>query len=636
MCGIAGWYRRGNVVEPNTVTQQCDAIRHRGPDDSGVFTDGDFGFGMRRLSIIDIAGGHQPIVSQNGRWLIVFNGEIYNHPQLRRELEREGRQFETRSDTETILVAYQHWGDDAWRRLEGMFAVAIWDREERTLRLVRDPLGIKPLYIAEQGGGLAFASELKALTVLPELELEVDRRAVHDFFSFGHIRIPRTIYRQVRSLPPGHMLKLGAEGEPAISAFWEPGYQPSAPRDDESWIAEFQERWLATVEAHMLADVDVGVFLSGGVDSSAVAAAMTRITDRPIKAFTIGFPDRRFDETPHAAAVAQHLGCEHITRVVDLRAATDILPEIQRCFDEPFADPAAVPTWYVSQMAAEHVKVVLSGEGGDELFAGYKRHRNEARMARYRGALQLAGPLTRAIDALPPTPWTSANYLRQRLKRFRDSALLPDGITRFFAKTQITSPALRAELYTQGFHEEFDSAGRFERLRAEHFPDPDAISPHPLEQFIFADLRLNLPSAMLTKVDRTSMAHSLEARVPFLSHGLVDWALTMPIDMKLRGKTGKYVVRKAVEPWLPAGILDRRKQGFQMPLAQWFAGDFGTYAQRLWHDSGAADAGFLDAVAVDQAFAQHRAGQSDHSRFLYALSMFSLWWDGRATSARRT
>jgi asparagine synthase (glutamine-hydrolysing) len=287
-------------------------------------------------------------------------------------------------------------------------------------------------------------------------------------------------------------------------------------------------------------------------------------------------------------------------------------------------------------MAAEHVKVVLSGEGGDELFAGYKRHRNEARMGRFRGALRVAGPLTRGIDALPSTPWRSANYLRNRLKRFRDGALLPDGVTRFFAKTQITSPELRAAVYTPSFHEEFDASGRFERLREEYFPDPDTISTHPLEQFIFADLTLNLPGAMLTKVDRTSMAHSLEARVPFLSHELVDWALTMPIEMKLRGRTGKYVVRKAVEPWLPEGILDRRKQGFQMPLAQWFAGDFGSFAQGLWRDSGAADAGFLNADAVDSAFAEHRAGHSDHSRFLYALSMFSLWWNERPVAAPRS
>jgi len=634
MCGIAGRYRRGgHAVGQASVTSQCDAIRHRGPDDSGVFTDGDFGFGMRRLSIIDIAGGHQPMVSENGRWLIVFNGEIYNHASLRRELETAGRNFLTRCDTETILVGYQHWGDAVWARLEGMFAVAIWDRLERVVKLARDPLGIKPFYVAEQGGEFAFASELKALTVLPELAFDVDGRAVHDFFSFGHIRTPRTIYRQVRTLPPGHLLTLGPTGEASTRAFWRPRYVASAPRDDASWVADFQERWLATVEAHMLADVEVGVFLSGGVDSSAVAAAMARIGDRPVKAFTIGFPDKRFDETPHAAAVARHLGCEHVTRMVDLRDATDILPAIQSCFDEPFADPAAVPTWYLSRMASEHVKVVLSGEGGDELFAGYKRHRNEVRMARYRGALRLTGPLAHGIDALPSSRWRGANYLAQRLRRFRDSALLPDGITRFFAKTQITSPALRAALYTRRFHEQFDGAGRFERLREEYFPDPEDISGHPLEQFIFADLTLNLPSAMLTKVDRTSMAHSLEARVPFLSHKLVEWALTVPIDMKLRGKVGKYVVRKAVEPWLPDKVLDRRKQGFQMPLAQWFAGDFGNFAQGLWRDSGAADAGFLEPRAVDTAFADHREGRNDHSRFLYALSMFSLWWCKRPGAA---
>jgi asparagine synthase (glutamine-hydrolysing) len=628
MCGIAGWYRRGNRrVEEALLTAQCDTIRHRGPDDSGVFSDGDFGFGMRRLSIIDLPGGHQPIVSDDGRTLITFNGEIYNHPALRRELEAAGRRFHTNSDTETILVAYQHWGDEAWARLEGMFAVAIWDRQTRTLRLARDPLGIKPLYIAAQAGGIAFASELKALRVLPDLSFEVDPRAAHDFFSFGHVRTPRTIYRGVRTLPPGHLLTIGATGEAEERPFWVPRFQTQHGRSDEDWIAEFRDRWLATVEAHMLADVDVGVFLSGGVDSSAVAAAMKRVSSQPVKAFTIGFPVARYDETPYAAAVAKHLGCEHITRVVDLRAATDILPAIQRCYDEPFADPAAVPTWYVSQMAAEHVKVVLSGEGGDELFAGYKRHRNEARMSRYRGLLRAADPIGRWIDAMPPTPWRGTNYLRQRLQRFRNAALLPDGITRFFAKTQITSPELRASLYAPDFHERMDLPGGYERLRDEYFGDPRAISNDPLEQFIFADLTLNLPSAMLTKVDRASMAHSLEARVPFLGHGLVDWALTVPLDLKLRGKTGKYIVRKAIEPWLPEGILDRRKQGFQMPLSEWFAGDFGAYSRSLWRDSGAASSGFLDPRAVESLFDEHRAGTRNHGRLLYALSMFALWWD---------
>lgn len=630
MCGIAGWYRRhGQSVEERSITAQCDTIRHRGPDDSGVFVDGDFGFGMRRLSIIDLPGGHQPIVSDDGRTLIVFNGEIYNHRELRSELEAAGRRFRTNSDTETILVGYEHWGDDVWARLEGMFAVAIWDKQTRTLRLARDPLGIKPLYIAEQNGGLAFASELKALRVLPELSFETDPRAVHDFFSFGHVRTPRTIYRGVRTLPPGHVLTIGAAGAAELRQFWVPQFRPERGRSDKHWIEEFRTQWLASVKAHMLADVEVGVFLSGGVDSSAVAAAMTRVSDQPIKAFTIGFPVARYDETAHAAAVARHLGCEHITRVVDLRAATDILPAIQNCYDEPFADPAAVPTWYVSQMAAEHVKVVLSGEGGDELFAGYKRHRNEARMSRYRGVLGATEPFTRWSDAIPSTPWRGANYLRQRIQRFRNAAMLPDGIARFFAKTQITSPELRSSLYTADFHQEFDPPGGYQRLREEYFADPEAISNDPLEQFIFADLVLNLPSAMLTKVDRASMAHSLEARVPFLSPGFVDWALTVPLDLKLRGKVGKYIIRKAVEPWLPNGMLNRRKQGFQMPLTEWFAGDFASYSLSLWRDSGAAASGFLKGEAVEKLFEEHRRGDRNHGRLLYALSMFSLWWDGQ-------
>lgn len=635
MCGIAGWYRRSGTVDESQITAQCDAIFHRGPDDTGVFVDGDFGFGMRRLSIVDLAGGHQPIISDCGRYVIVFNGEIYNHLILRRELSAAGRSFRTRSDTETILVAFQHWGDDAWARLEGMFAVAIWDRETRRLRLARDPLGIKPLYFARHAGGLAFASELKALAPIPGLAFDVDARAAHDFFSFGHIRSPRSIYRDISTLAPGHLLTFDPMGEPAVRAFWEPRYSVAEARSEQDWIEEFRALWLETVESHMLADVDVGVFLSGGVDSSAVAAAMKRLTDRPIKAFTIGFPIARYDETPYAAEVAQHLGLDHVCRVVDLRAAQDILPQIQHCYDEPFADPAAVPTWYVSKMAAEHVKVVLAGDGGDELFAGYKRHRNEARMARSRGLMVAAGPLAAAIDALPATPWRSVNHLRQRLRRFRNSALLPDGFSRFFAKTQITSPDLREMLYGERLRD-FVQRDEYERLRAEYFPDPEAISSDPLEQFLFADMTLNLPGAMLTKVDRATMAHSIEARVPFLSHRMADWAMQLPLDMKLRGGTGKYVVRKAVEPWLPEGVLDRKKQGFQMPLSQWFAGDFGGYARSLWHDSGAAYAGWLAPQAVERLFTEHRDGTRDHGKLLYALAMFSLWWANRPNASANT
>lgn len=626
MCGIAGWYRRRNrPVDGHIVKAQCDRILHRGPDDEGAFVDDDFGFGMRRLSIIDIEGGHQPMLSEDGRHVIVFNGEIYNHHDVRRELGGN-QHFKSHSDTETILAAYRQWGDDAWVRLEGMYAVAIWDKAARSLTLARDPLGIKPLYVTEQDDGLAFASELKALTPIPGLAYDVNPAAVHDFFSFGHVRQPRSIYRQVRQLEPGHVLTIGPTGEARQRAFWQASYRPAEPKSPAEWIDEFRERWLRTVKSHMLADVPVGVFLSGGVDSSAVTAAMARFSDRPVKAFTIGFPGTPFDETRHARAVAEHFGCEHHVQTVDLRSAADILPRLNRCFDEPFADPAAVPTWYVSELAARHVKVVLAGEGGDELFAGYKRHRNEMRMARLAPLLRPLSPAIAALDRMPATQWRGLNLLRQRLRRFHETSLLPDGVSRFFAKTQITSPAFWEGFYDASFLERFGPASDH-RLSS-----PADISSNELEQFIFADLTINLPSAMLTKVDRTTMDHSLEARVPFLSHTLVDWALTMPIEMKMRGGIGKYVVREAIKPWLPPRTTERGKQGFQVPLADWFAGDLGTFAREIWYDSGAARSGFFDVPAFDRILAEHRAGISNNGRMLHAATMFGLWWGSRQSA----
>lgn len=633
MCGIAGWYRRdGTAVAPANIKAQCDAIRHRGPDDEGILIDGDLGMGMRRLSIIDVEGGHQPIETEDRRYTIVFNGEIYNHRELRHRLAAEGFHFRTRSDTETILIAHRAWGNLAWERLEGMFAVAIWDRRTRRLTLARDPLGIKPLYLTEQAGGIAFASELPALEVLPGHAFDLSHRAVHDFFSFGHIRTPRSIHEQVRSLNPGHVLTIGAEGDAVETRFWQPGYRAVEPCSDTEWIEKFRLQWLATVERHMLADVEVGAFLSGGIDSAAVVAAMRQIGTEPVRTFTIGFPVERYNEAPAADAVAQHLGCRHTTRMIDLKRARDILPAVQRCYSEPFADPSAVPTWYVSQVAREQVKVVLSGDGGDELFMGYKRHRTEQRIGR------LPAPVRHAAQTVarwPDTPSPAVNAVLHRVQRSLSSAALPDGVSRFFARTQITSPAMRRRIYNSDFLAAMEGPRPFEQLRDEYFSDPSStISRNPLEQFVHADLTLNLPSAMLTKVDRASMAQSLEVRVPMLGAAFVDWALTVPTAMKMRGTVGKYIVKEAVAAWLPDGFTRRPKQGFAIPLTEWFAGDFGDYSRNLWNDSGVRDAGFLDAAAVDAVFDAHRAGTRDNGRFLYALAIFCLWWMTRADKRR--
>ena len=632
MCGIAGWYRRsGRPVAPEVVVQQCDRIVHRGPDDSGTFAEGDFGFGMRRLSIIDIAGGHQPIFTADGRYAIVFNGEIYNHPELRRELEAAGVGFATHSDTETLLASFVQWGDDAWLRLEGMYAAAIWDRAERSLTLARDPLGIKPLYLTEQHGGLAFASEIRALLPLPGHEFDIDERGVHDFFSFGHVQRPRSIYRQVRSLEPGHILRIGAEGEGVTRAFWKPRFRVRHDLSEQEWIEETRSRVRRTVEQHMLADVTVGAFLSGGVDSSAIAASMTQASAMPVKAFTVGFPGTSIDETAAAARIAGHLGCEHIVLPLEPVAAGDLLPAVQAAFDEPCAATAAVPIWHLSRLAAQHVKVVLCGEGADELFAGYKRQRTAVAAARWRPLLKAFGPIAGLVDALPENASPRWNYLRQNARRFRDSAMLDNSFQRFFAGTQISSPAVRAGLYEPGFFARQDGPGAFARLEHEYFDTPEARMLDPLQQFMLADITVHMPGSLLNRLDRGSMAHSLEARVPFLSHGFVDWSLTMPTEMKLRGNVGKYALRKAVEPWLPQNALSRRKLGFQLPFAEWFRGDFSDFAREAWHDSGAMRSGYLQPAAVETLFAEHRAGVANHGRILYAIAMFSCWWQQNIT-----
>ena len=626
MCGIAGWYRRGGrPVERDVVARQCDRIVHRGPDDAGYFTDGDFGFGMRRLSIIDLAGGHQPIFSEDGRHAIVFNGEIYNHLDLRRELEAAGIAFRTHSDTETLLASWLYWGDEAWLKLDGMYAVAIWDRIERQLVLARDPLGIKPLYLTEQRGGFAFASEIRALRVLPNHQFDLDERGVHDFFMFGHVQRPRSIYRQVRSLEPGHLLRIGPTGETEVREFWRPRFRVRHDLSEAQWVEETRARVQATVEQHMLADVTVGAFLSGGLDSSAIVAAMTRVASAPVKAFTIGFPGTSTDETESARRIAEHLGAEHIVLPLEPARAGDLLPAVQAAFDEPCAATAAVPIWHLSRLAAQHVKVVLCGEGSDEIFAGYKRQRTALRAARLRPLLAALGPVTAAVELVPGRS-TESNYRWQKLRRRRGSALLKNNFQRFFESTQISQPEVRERLYNDGFYSRQDGEDRFLRLEREYFGFAEARSLHPLEQFMLADIAIHMPGSLLNRLDRGSMAHSLEARVPFLSHHFVDWSLTMPLDMKLRGKIGKYALRKAVEPWVPAAALDTRKLGFQLPFRDWFRGEFSDFAREAWNDSGAAASGYLQPQAVERLFNEHRVGRADHGRILYAIAMFSCWW----------
>jgi asparagine synthase (glutamine-hydrolysing) len=632
MCGIAGWYRRGGrPVEQRVVARQCDRLRQRGPDDAGYMVDRDFGFGMRRLSIIDVRGGHQPIVSPDGRYAIICNGEIVNHPELRREIGTD-YPFRTRGDVETLLAAFLRWGDDAWLRTEGMYAAAIWDRETRTLRLVRDPLGIKPLFVSEQNGGLAFGSEITALREVPGFDFDVDERGIHDFFCFGHVLGPRSIFRQVRALPPGHLLEIGPTGRSRLKQFWAPRIRPIHGRAESQWVEETRQRVLDTVSQHMIADVPVGAFLSGGVDSGAIAAAMTRATGQGVTVFTAGFPGSKIDETASARRVAEHLGCRHVVLPIEPQTAADVLPAVQRAFDEPSAANSAIPLWYLSRTAAQHVKVVLCGEGGDELFLGYNRQRWAERMRRCAPFLRSAGGLT-WLDRVGDLPARKLNYLRDYAIRFRDGALLDNGFARFFAAVTITRPSVRARIYQRDFWLRHDAGDTLALRTAEAFGNAQEPASS-IDQFMLGDLSVHMPASLLQRLDRASMAHSLEARVPFLSHGFVDWALTIPADLKLRGGVGKYVLRQAVKPWLPATMLRGPKLGFQMPLADWFVGGFSDFAQDAWTSSGAAQAGFLDSIEVGRMFDEHRRGLANHGRLLYAIAMFSCWWNDQRQEQR--
>ena len=633
MCGIAGWYRRGGRPVPqDAIAAQCDRLVHRGPDDADYLVDGDFGFGMRRLSIIDIEGGHQPILSPDRRHAIVFNGEIVNSPALRRELE-DTYDFQTdHSDTETALAAYLRWGDDGWLRLEGMYALAIWDKLAKSLTLARDPLGIKPLFFTDQAGGLAFASEIGALRPLPDHRFDLDEDGVDDFFCFGHTLPPRTIFKQVRPLEPGHVLHIGSVGEPVIRRFWQARLKVEEGISETDWIERTRSELLRTVNEHLLSDVPLGAFVSGGVDSGAIAAAMARTSPEPFKMFTAGFPGSPRDETAAAKRLADHLGCEHVVLPIQPHTAAEVLPAVQASFDEPTAANSAIPLWYLSRAAAEHVMVVLCGEGGDELFLGYNRQRWAKRMAKWRWSAPAAG----AIEKLPELPIRKWNYVRQLAGRFRDGAVLDDGYERFFASVSISTPELRSRIYRRDFFRREEQRSSVE-ARAEAFFPPDERQPlSGLEQFMMGDLTVHMPASMCQRLDRASMAHSLEARVPFLSHRFVDFALTVPTHLKLHGNTGKYVLRQAVEPWLPKGQLEQRKIGFQLPLADWFMGGFNDFAREAWASSGVADLGILDRQGVDRLFNEHRSGAADHGRMLYAIAMFSCWWkDQQAAPAKR-
>ncbi len=620
MCGIAGIFHLDTPkpVDPARVERMCDVIAHRGPDGSGVWTAPGVGLGHRRLSIIDLAGSPQPMASSDGRAMLVFNGEIYNYRELRTELRALGAQFHTDGDSEVILAAWQRWGPDCLSRLHGMFAFAIYDLAQRSLFLARDRLGVKPLLYARlSDGSLIFGSELKALIAHPLLRRDIDPLAVEDFLAWGYVPDCRSMLKGVEKLPAGHFLLLRHDAPmPAPRLWWDVSFAERHKGKPADLEAELLHVLRDAVASRMTADVPLGAFLSGGVDSSSVVALMAEASASPVKTCSIGFDEAALDESSYARAVAERFHTDHRSRMVG-SGDFEHIDHLAWMFDEPFADASALPTWRVCQLARENVTVALSGDGADEALAGYRRHvflRNEERVRGF-----LPAGLRRAVFGGLGAVYPKADWAPQKLRA--KTTLLALGASSeesYAAALSVTGPELRDALYTP----------EFMRLRGDYRAEQallDVMRQAParsgLDRAQYADLKFWLPGDILTKVDRTSMAVSLEAREPLLDHRLIEFAARLPEGMRVRGRQGKWLLKHTMRRYLPDDILFRPKQGFVTPIAGWLRGPLAGAARDISRSAGIARLGWFNSARLDTIAQAHISGKNDHSRLLWQMIM---------------
>ena len=623
MCGIAGfadahiprgWRAPADEAgrENAVLGAMCAAIRHRGPDDEGRRLMPGVALGMRRLSIIDLATGQQPIHNEDSTIWVVFNGEIYNYAELRADLSARGHRFYTHSDTETIVHAYEEWGQDAFSRLRGMFGIALWDARDGSLLLARDRVGIKPLHYAIVGERLYFASEIKSILATGVISREIDFEALDHYISFLYTPRDASIFAGVRKLPPGHVLRWHA-GTARITRYWELPAQEKPPRSEEEAVENLRQVLRDAVRSHLMSEVPLGAFLSGGVDSSVVVGLMSEASSRPVRTFSIGFDDPRYDELDHARVVARHFGTDHHEFVVKPDALA-IIDDLIAHFDEPFGDSSAIPTWYVSEMARRHVTVVLSGDGGDELFGGYERYSAHPRIAAFD---RWAPPASRTVASLVwpllPHGVSGKNFLRRAARDQRGRYLDQIGYFQADEKQALVSEDVRRAIGRS------DAEARLGR----HFERFDGLPWNA--QMMHFDFETYLPEDILTKVDRMSMAHSIESRVPLLDNQVVDFAAGIPASLKIKNGRQKHILKEAASKLLPAQILNRRKQGFAVPVGGWFRGDLREFFSDVLCSRRARERGYFNDRFVNRMIREHVGGRRDHTLRLWALVVFELW-----------
>jgi asparagine synthase (glutamine-hydrolysing) len=619
MCGIAGLVDFHNPPGQALLERMGQVLTHRGPDEQGVFVSGPAGLVHRRLSIIDVAAGRQPILSADGRSAIVFNGEIYNYKPLQEDLLRKGYRFQTQTDTEVILHAYEEYGEACVQRLRGMFAFAIWDGPRQQLFVARDRVGIKPLYYSWDGGKLLFASEIKAIAQDPGVDRTLDAQALDDYLTYLYIPAPKSIFRSIRKLRPGHTLTFSSRGV-VEREYWDISFDPTEGLSESEYAAGLMDTLRESVGIHLMSEVPLGAFLSGGLDSSAVVGIMAGLLDRPVNTASIGFPEAGFDELPYARQVARHFRTRAREKTVHADAAK-ILDTLVWYFDEPFADSSMIPTYYVSQVAREQVTVCLSGDGGDENFAGYRRYRFDVLENRVRAVLPQAvrGPLFGALGRLyPKADWLPQIFRGKTL--LTNLSLSPEEA--YFKTMSWFTPDMKAMLYRETLQKTLNGYEAFSVLQG-YFDRTRGWDP--LSRIQYVDIKTYLVDDILTKVDRASMAHSLEVRVPLLDHVVMEYAARIPARYKLHGGEGKYIFKRALADLLPADILNRPKMGFSLPLAQWLRGDLKALFEESVFARDAFIGEYFDPAPIRRWWAQHQRGTRDYAYHLYALLMLECW-----------